>query len=140
LLKKNTTFVWNDADKHDFDNLKLAFTGSLVFSNSESTRPYIVETDASDYTLAAIISHYDASKILRSDAFHSQQLLQAERNYGVYDKNFWQSLKLFRYIMQGSIHQVIVLCDRRILIILWHPVPSVLTTTENGHDTPNSLR
>jgi hypothetical protein len=63
LLKKNTIFEWSSAAQEAFVKLKTAFTSSPILVHPDSSRPYIVETDASDYALAAILSQYDDSKV-----------------------------------------------------------------------------
>lgn len=116
LLKKNVTFVWNDEAQIAFEKLKVAFTTSPVLAHPDSSRPYVVETDASDFALAAILSQYDDLKVLRPVAFHSRQLLQPERNYDVYDKELLaivEAFKIWRHFLQGSQHQVTVLSDHK---------------------------
>jgi hypothetical protein len=116
LLKKNAIFEWSSAAQEAFDKLKTAFTSSPILVHPDSSRPYIVETDASDYALAAILSQYDDSKVLHPVAFHSRQLLPAERNYDVYDKELLavvEAFKIWRHFLQGSGLQVTVLCDHK---------------------------
>ena len=70
------------------------------------TRPaLVVETDASDYTLGAILSTFDSDGELRPITFHSQTFSGAELNYDVHDKELLAILKVFkrwRHYLKGS--------------------------------------
>ena len=48
--------------------------------------PLVVETDASDYALAAILSMYTEDSELHPIAFHSQTFTSPELNYDMHDK------------------------------------------------------
>ncbi|MBW0523289.1 hypothetical protein O181_063004 [Austropuccinia psidii MF-1] len=70
---------------HQFQVLKEAFTTAPILSHFNPSLPTIVETDASDYALGAILSQVsDSGKHLSS--FDSCKLLQAELNYEINDK------------------------------------------------------
>ncbi|MBW0464237.1 hypothetical protein O181_003952 [Austropuccinia psidii MF-1] len=65
--------------------LKEAFTIAPIFSHFNSSLPTIVETDASDYSLGAVLSQVnDSGK--HPIAFNSCKLLPAEMNYEIHDK------------------------------------------------------
>ena len=49
-------------------------------------QPLVVETDASDYALAAILSMYNPDSELHPIAFHSRTFSSTELNYDVHDK------------------------------------------------------
>ena len=54
-----------------FKTLKEAFTQAPVLAHWKPDQCMIVETDASDYALAAILSVYDKEGALHAIAFHS---------------------------------------------------------------------
>ena len=56
LTRKDTKFSWGPAHQQAFDTLKLAFTQAPLLTHFNLANPIIVETDASDYTITAIIS------------------------------------------------------------------------------------
>ena len=79
----------------------------------------MVETDASNFAVSAILSQEDASGTLRPVAFYSRQMSLAERNYPIYDKELLAIFVAFtqwRHFLQGARHQVSVLCDHRNLV------------------------
>ncbi|MBW0564820.1 hypothetical protein O181_104535, partial [Austropuccinia psidii MF-1] len=70
-----------------FQILKEAFTTAPILSHFNPSQPTIVETDASDYALGAVLSQVnDSGK--HPIAFDSCKLLPAELNYEIHDKEF----------------------------------------------------
>src|ERR1700730_19078114 len=56
LTRKNIPWLWSDDCQSAFDSLKSAFSSALILSHFIPGAPLIVKTDASDYTVAAILS------------------------------------------------------------------------------------
>ncbi|MBW0510689.1 hypothetical protein O181_050404 [Austropuccinia psidii MF-1] len=85
LLKKDCPFIFNEEDLSQFQILKEAFTTAPMHSHVNPSLPSIVETDASDYALGAVLSWVnDSGK--HPIAFDSHKLLPAELNYAIHDK------------------------------------------------------
>ncbi|KAH6575793.1 hypothetical protein BASA60_004844 [Batrachochytrium salamandrivorans] len=96
--------------------LKDAFAHSDFLTHPDETRPFIVETDASDYAISGVLSQYDDTDVLRPIAFYARQMNSAERNYEIYDKELLavvDSFKHWRHFLQGGHHPVTVLCDHK---------------------------
>jgi hypothetical protein len=58
-----------------------------ILTHTDENRPFTIETDASDYAIAGILSQYDESNELRLVAFYSRQLCK-------YDKELLVLLKV----------------------------------------------
>ena len=58
--------------------------------------PITIETDASDYALAAVLSITTPSGELHPVAFHSLTFHTPERNYDVHDKELLAIYKAFK--------------------------------------------
>src|SRR5882724_2852092 len=56
LTCKDTPFTWGPNHTKAFDMLKAAFTQAPILAHFNPDNPIVVETDASDYAIAAIIS------------------------------------------------------------------------------------
>jgi hypothetical protein len=56
LTCKNVPFVFGDVQRAAFNSLKDVFSSAPILTHWIPDRPIIVETDASDYALAAILS------------------------------------------------------------------------------------
>ncbi|MBW0492957.1 hypothetical protein O181_032672 [Austropuccinia psidii MF-1] len=85
LLKKDYPFIFSYEALSQFQILKEAFTTAPILAHLNPSLPTIVENDASDYALGAVLSQVnDSGK--HPIAFYSHKLLPAELNYEIYDK------------------------------------------------------
>ncbi|MBW0577879.1 hypothetical protein O181_117594 [Austropuccinia psidii MF-1] len=83
--KKDSPFIFDEEAHSQFQILKEAFTSAPILSHFNPSLPTIVETDASDYALGAVLSQVnDSGK--NPNAFDSRKLLPAELNYEIHDK------------------------------------------------------
>ena len=69
-----------------FNALKATFTSALVPANWEPNKPLIVEMDASNYALGAILSIISNSSDIHPIAFHSCTLTSPKQNYDTHNK------------------------------------------------------
>ncbi|MBW0534702.1 hypothetical protein O181_074417 [Austropuccinia psidii MF-1] len=113
LLKKDSPFIFNEEALSQFQALKEAFTSAPILSHFNPSLPTIVETDASDYALGAVLSQVnDSGK--HPIAFDSCKLLPAELNYEIHDKELlgivW-ALKHWRAFLLSLSNSFEVLTD-----------------------------
>ena len=105
LTKKDVAFKWTEMAEDAFLTLKKAFTTAPILQHFSPNRPIVIETDASDYAIAGIISHPDEQNQLRPIAFYSRKLTDVELNYEIYDKEMlaivW-AFKEWRAYLEGS--------------------------------------
>ncbi|MBW0587675.1 hypothetical protein O181_127390, partial [Austropuccinia psidii MF-1] len=114
FLKKDSCFPLNEESLSQFHQPKEAFTTSPVLSHFNPSLPTIVETDASDYALGALLSQVsDSGK--HPIAFDSHKLIPAELNYEIHDKELlgivW-ALKLCRALLLSLSSRFEVLTNR----------------------------
>ncbi|KAH9271975.1 hypothetical protein BASA83_005820 [Batrachochytrium salamandrivorans] len=69
LFKKDVPFVWGPEQEKSLQDLKTAFANSDFLTHPDDSRPFILETDASDYAISGVLSQYDDSNTLRPIAF-----------------------------------------------------------------------
>ena len=75
-----------------------------------------METDASDYVSADILSQYDDEGTLHPVVFYSKKHSPAECNYEIYDKELLVIVRAFeewRPHLEGSSHPAQVLSDHK---------------------------
>ncbi|MBW0572296.1 hypothetical protein O181_112011 [Austropuccinia psidii MF-1] len=85
FLKKDSCFPLNEEALSQFHQLKEAFTTAPILSHFPPSLPTIVETDASNYALDAVLGQVsDSGK--HPIAFNSCKLIPAELNYEIHDK------------------------------------------------------
>jgi hypothetical protein len=81
----------------------------------DTSLPCVVETDASDYAIGAVLNQIgEDKKTLCPIAFFSRKLVPAEVNYDVHDKELLaivDCFKLWRHCLEDSAHQTIVYTD-----------------------------
>ncbi|MBW0478084.1 hypothetical protein O181_017799 [Austropuccinia psidii MF-1] len=83
LLKKDSPLIFNEKALSQFQILKEAFTTAPILSHFNPSLPTIVETDASDYALGAVLSQLnDSGK--HPIELDSCKLLTAELNYEIH--------------------------------------------------------
>ena len=75
---------------------KLAFTSAPILTHWIPDCPLVVETDASDYALAAILSTYTPDGELHPIPFHSQTFTSPELNYDIHDKELLAIFEAFQ--------------------------------------------
>jgi len=56
LLKKDETFVWNEAQDKAFKGLRDLLCSAPLLQYPDFTKPFIVTTDASGYAIGGILS------------------------------------------------------------------------------------
>ncbi|KAH9273409.1 hypothetical protein BASA83_004417 [Batrachochytrium salamandrivorans] len=118
LLKKDAPFSWGADQEKSINDLKKAFSNSSFLAHPCDSKPFILETDASDFAISGVLSQFDDSDQIRPVAFYARQMNSAERNYEIYDKELLaivDSFKHWRHFLQGGLHPVTVLCDHKSL-------------------------
>jgi hypothetical protein len=98
LTKSNgKDWVWTHEAEQAFITLKQRFTTAPVLAHFDPTRPVIVETDASDFALGAVLSQRGCENRLHPVAFHSRKFSPAEINYEIYDKELLAVVDSFKH-------------------------------------------
>ncbi|KAH9265715.1 hypothetical protein BASA83_011009 [Batrachochytrium salamandrivorans] len=92
LLKKDTPFSWGADQEKSINDLKKAFSNSSFLAHPCDSKPFILETDASDFAISGVLSQFDDLDQIRPVAFYARQMNSAERNYESTIKNSWLSL------------------------------------------------
>ncbi|KAJ8375683.1 hypothetical protein SKAU_G00062630 [Synaphobranchus kaupii] len=82
LTDKCRPFVWQEEQSIAFDQLRAALTEAPVLAYPDAQRPFIVDTDASNTGVGAVLSQEDEDGE-RVVAYYSRALGKAERNYCV---------------------------------------------------------
>lgn len=119
LTRKDTPWNFDSACRDSFNTLKQAFTTALVLTHYRPDAQLVVETDASDYALAAILSIYTDDGELHPIAFHSRTFSAPELNYDVHDKELlaiFEAFKSWRHYLEGAPKTIDVVTDHKNLV------------------------
>ncbi|KAK3560394.1 hypothetical protein QTP86_008482 [Hemibagrus guttatus] len=109
LLKgKPSRLKWTDDATQAFTNLKNSFTTAPILKHPDPNLPFIVEVDASDSGIGAVLSqrHGQPGKLFPC-AYFSRKLTDAERNYDVGNKELLAmkaAIEEWRHWLEGSTH------------------------------------
>jgi len=112
--EKGKNWTWTREAEAAFRELKRRFTTAPILAHFDPARPFIVETDASDFALGAVLSQRDEKGCLHPVAFHSRKFQPAEINYKIHDKELLaivDAFKHWRRSCEGASHQVQALSD-----------------------------
>jgi RNase H-like domain found in reverse transcriptase len=98
---------WNFSDKcrDAFNKLKAAFLSAPVLTHWIPDTLMMVETDASDYAIAAILSIMLSDGEIHPVAFHSRTLTAPKLNYNTHDKELlaiFEAFQKWRHYLEGS--------------------------------------
>lgn len=118
--KQTGPFAWGRAQDTAFEQLKRVFTTAPVLQHFDPTLRIRLETDASGFAIAAILSQQAGQSDgldkteWRPVAFYSKKMEPAERNYETHDGELLAIVKAFshwRHYLEGSAHPIEVLTD-----------------------------
>ena len=96
LTCKATLFTWGPNHTKVFGMLKHAFTMAPILAHFNPDNPIVVETDASNYAIAAIISQISLNNgDIHLITFYLQSMQPTELNYEIYDKELLAIIEAF---------------------------------------------
>ena len=104
LTEKGQKFVWTDECKMAFDTLKQNLTEAPILAHPDFEKEFILDTDASDVAIAAVLSQKIEGKE-HVIAYASKTLSKCERRYCVTRKELLavvNYVKHFRHYIYGK--------------------------------------
>src|SRR6267154_1965864 len=116
LTRKDTPWNFTDDCRRAFTALKTAFTTAPVLTHWMPDVPIVVETDASNYAIAGILSVQCPDNELRPVAFYSRTLTPPELNYDTHDKELlaiYEAFHSWRHYLEGSSSPIDVVTDHK---------------------------
>ena len=86
LTKKGVKFVWTENTESAFQHLKTCLCSAPILAYPNFDKPFILQTDASDVGLGAVLTQLDKSGHERVISYASRTLTGRERNYTAIEK------------------------------------------------------
>ena len=106
LTSPAVPFVWSPEAEAAFGKLKTLFTTAPVLTMPDPSRQFLLEVDASEVGIGAVLSQRaESDDQLHPCAFFSRRLTQAERNYDVGNRellSIHDALKEWRHWLEGA--------------------------------------
>ncbi|KMQ86489.1 krab-a domain-containing protein [Lasius niger] len=103
LTENQIKFIWNDECNSAFEKLKLMLSSSPVLSFPKGEGQFILDTDASNIGIGAVLSQIQGEKEMVI-AYFSRVLSKTERNYCVTRRELLaiiDAIKFFRHYLLG---------------------------------------
>ena len=116
LTKKDEPFVWGSEQQLAFKTMITAFTTAPALRQFDHEREVIIETDASDYVSAGVLSQRDDEGVLHPVAYFSKKHSPAECNYDIYDKELMaitKALEEWRPECEGAAYPLQLITDHK---------------------------
>ena len=122
LTSSTVPFCWSDEANEAFNQLKHLFTTAPVLVQPDTSKQFIVEVDASDTGVGAVLSQRGGSgERLHPCAFYSRRLSPTERNYDVGNRELLAvklALEEWRHWLEGAELPFVVWTDHKNLAYL----------------------
>ncbi len=117
LRGKPTKLRWSPEAVKAFEKLKTSFTTAPILKYPDPELPFVLEVDASDCGIGAVLSQRHGSPgKLHPCAFFSRKLTAAERNYDVGNKELLSmkaALEEWRHWLEGAVHPFQIITDHK---------------------------
>jgi hypothetical protein len=116
LTKRDQPFHWGKKQEQAFQKLKQKFAEDAQLQMFDPEERVLVDTDASDFAIGAIIKQPNKDGKFRPVVYYSRKFMPAELNYDVHDKELLAIIdvcKKFKYYLQGTRYPVDVKSDHK---------------------------
>ena len=116
LTKMTRAFEWGTAEQQAFDQLKERLTSAPILAHPDPSRQYVLNTDASGFAVAAVLSQEQADGSMRPIAYYSRKMEPAERKYDARNKELLAivcAVDHWRCYIDGSPHSTKILTDHK---------------------------
>ena len=100
LTEKNTDFKWTVECQHAFEVLRACLSSPPVLSYPDYSRRFVLDTDASDIGIGAVLSQEDATGSEVVIAYASRTLSRPEQRYCVTRKELLAAVEFIHHFPQ----------------------------------------
>ena len=100
MTEKSASFKWTEDCQQAFDKLRHLLVSPPILVFPDSSKPFILDTDASDFGIGAVLSQVDDDGQERVVAYASRTLSKAERNYSVTRKELLAMVTFISHFRQ----------------------------------------
>ncbi|PAA86625.1 hypothetical protein BOX15_Mlig009479g2 [Macrostomum lignano] len=93
---------WTTTTQTAFDNIRKILSTDIILVHPDPRKPYVLHTDASDYSLGAVLSQHDSRGHLQPVAYISKTLTPTEQRYPAIEREayaiYWAIRKLHVFL------------------------------------------
>jgi len=119
LTRKDKKWEWGKKEDEAFNEIRTHLTSAPTLIHFDPQQPITIETDASDYVTAGILSQPGKNSELHPVAYRSKTMTKAECNYDVHDKELLaivKALEDWRRYVSNTKQRITILTDHQNLI------------------------
>ncbi|KAK9406808.1 hypothetical protein NXF25_005582 [Crotalus adamanteus] len=123
-LRPGQSLNWTVACQRAFESLKTLFAQEPVLVHPDPGRPFVVQADASDVAVGAVLLQRNDQGILQPCAYTSKKFTDTERRWAVWEKEAFAvkwALSTWRHLLEGAQHPFEVWTDHKNLTVLQTP-------------------
>ena len=105
LTQKGQPFIWTEECQDAFNTLKQKLISYPILVKADINQPFVLETDASQHHIAAVLMQYDSENNPRVIAYFSRKLRPAEVRYSTTDREAMSVVlasRQFNHYLWGS--------------------------------------
>ena len=116
LIQKDIPWKFDSSCQDAFNSFKKAFTSTPILTYWIPDAQLIVETDASDYALIAILSIVNEDNEVHQVVFHSRTFTVVELNYDTHDKELltiFEAFKIWWHYLEGPAYLINIVMDHK---------------------------
>ena len=103
LLRKDSSWVWEEPQQHAFQRIKEALLSSEVLAHYDPNRPTIISADASSTGLSTVLTQVQENGERRPICYASRSLSKTKKCYAVIEKESlavtWANEKFSDYVL-----------------------------------------
>jgi hypothetical protein len=107
---------WEPEAQKAFQDLKAIFTTTPILVHPDFSKPFNMETDASDFALGAVLSQEGDGRWFHPVVFYSRKFYAAEINFKIHDKELLtivDSFREWRHLLEGASHPITIYTDHK---------------------------
>jgi len=119
LTRKDKKWEWEKKEDEVFNEIRTHLTSAPTLIHFDPQQPITIETDASDYVTAGILSQSGKNGELHPVAYRSKTMTKAECNYDVHDKELLaivKALEDWRRYVSDTKQRITILTDHQNLV------------------------
>jgi len=105
LTRKGVPFEWTKEHEDAFQQIKIEFCKEPIIKQYQPDREALLETDASDVAVGAVLLQLADDGKLHPVEYYSRTMSPAEQNYNIYEKELMaivDALKHWKNYLQGA--------------------------------------
>jgi transposase InsO family protein len=109
-------FAWGVEQQKAFEELKARLISAPVLAHPDPSRQYILNTDASGFAIAAVLSQQQVDGTVRPVAYYSHKMSPSEKNYMVPQQELLaivEAVQHWRCYLEGNPHPTKILTDHQ---------------------------